>query len=260
MRYSKCMFTAIITTVCLSGFNLPFFINADSISGLDRKVIELKDFPEKNYFGFESTSPLNSFESVVLGEQLKLTGSFYPIQIQSPADPVSPTSPDSNINITAPSNNNVTGKGTGLTQEIAPPKSSTSQSNDLGRQSNTLKCEGIALCVMGEVVKVVNAKTFYANIQDKVYKVDLSMIELPVENEQAMRYSTIFTRDTCLGNTVLIDQDDGQSSNALLAQVYCSPTKNLNALLLDAGYVELDKSQCQTSEFSKLTWAKSHGC
>jgi len=258
MRYSNCMCAAIITTVCLSGFNLPVFVYADSIFGLDSKVIELKDIPEVNYLRIESMAPLNSLENVILAEHLRLTGSFYQIQFQSSTGSASPMSPDSNG--TAPSNNNVTGEGSGLAQEIAPPGSSTSERNDSGPQSNTVKCEGIALCTMGEVVKVINAKTFYANIQNKVYKVDLSMIELPVENEQAMRYSTIFTRDTCLGNTVLIDQDDGQRGNALIAQVYCSPTKNLNALLLDSGYVELDKSKCQTSEFSKLAWAKSHGC
>lgn len=258
MRYSNYVCAAIITTVFFSGFNLPFFVHADLISTLDRKVINLKDIPGFNYFRYEDMAISNSLENVILGEQLRLTGSFYHIQIQSPIGPVYPTNPDSNI--TTSSNNSVTGRGSSLTQEIGPPRSSTSQDNDLASQSDTVKCEGMALCVMGEVVKVVNAKTFYANIQNKIYKVDLSMIELPVENEQAMRYSTIFTRDTCLGNTVLIDQDDGQKDNALIAQVYCSPTKNLNALLLDGGYAELDKSQCQTSEFSKLAWAKLHGC
>jgi hypothetical protein len=258
MKYSNFVCAAIITTVCLSGFNLPFFVFADPISNLDRKVIELRDISEVNYFGFESMDLLNLHESVKLGDHIRLASSFYPIQIQSPTGPVSSMSPDPNITLS--SNNIVTGGGSDSTQEIAPPRSLSSESNDSGNQPNTVKCEGMALCVMGEVIKVVNAKTFYANIDNKVYKVDLSMIELPVQNEQAMRYSTIFTRDTCLGNTVLIDQDDGQRGNGLVAQVYCSPTKNLNALLLDAGYVELDKSQCQTSEFSKLTWAKSRGC
>jgi endonuclease YncB( thermonuclease family) len=155
---------------------------------------------------------------------------------------------------------------TGVTESAAssinngsPPTESTDKSNP-GPKATSVRCEGTALCVTGEVVKVINGKTFYVNIKNKVYKVELALIGLPVQSEDAMRAATTFTRNTCLGSNVLIDQDDGQKVDSFIAQVYCSPTKHLNSMLLQTGYVELDKSQCQASEFSQLDWAKSYGC
>jgi len=141
----------------------------------------------------------------------------------------------------------------------SPAAQSTDKHSPSPKDTN-VRCEGTALCVTGEVVKVINGKSFYVNIKNKVYKVELALISLPVQSENAMRAATTFTRNTCLGSNVLIDQDDGQKVNSFVAQVYCSPTKHLNSMLLQTGYVQLDKSQCQASEFSKLDWAKSHGC
>ena len=150
-------------------------------------------------------------------------------------------------------------KATSDSASSEPPSTGSTQGN-LTPEPTTVKCEGFALCVTGEVVKVINGKTFYVNIQNKVYKVELALIELPLQSEEAMRAATTFTRNTCLGSNVLIDQDDGQKVNSFIAQVYCSPTKHLNSMLLQTGYVQLDKSQCQSSEFSKLDWAKFYGC
>ena len=127
--------------------------------------------------------------------------------------------------------------------------------------STVVKCQGLALCLKGDVVKVVNGKSFYVSISNKIYKVDLALIGVPVTNPQLMMASATFTRNTCLGGTVLIDQDDGQrNSDSIIGTVYCSPTKSLNAMLLDTGYVLLDKVQCNTSEFAKTDWARSRGC
>jgi endonuclease YncB( thermonuclease family) len=123
-----------------------------------------------------------------------------------------------------------------------------------------VKCQGVALCLKGEVVKVVNGKTFYVSINNRIYKIDLALIALPVTNQQDMIAATTFTRNNCLGGTVLIDQDDRQIGDSIIGTVYCSPTRSLNSLLLETGYVQLDKAQCLTSEFSKLDWARSHGC
>jgi endonuclease YncB( thermonuclease family) len=142
-----------------------------------------------------------------------------------------------------------------LTDNDPPGSESTSSPGSI-----TVKCEGSALCLTGEVVKVIDGKTFYVNIQNKVYKVQLALIGLPIQSEQAMKDATTFTRNTCLGSNVLIDQDDGQKVNSFIAQVYCSPTKHLNSMLLQTGYVVLDKAQCQASEFSNLDWATSYGC
>lgn len=156
-------------------------------------------------------------------------------------------------------NTDITDSPAHSTDNGPPPTESTERSNTSPKATN-IRCEGTALCVTGEVVKVINGKSFYVNIQNKVYKVELALISLPVQSENAMRAATTFTRNTCLGSNVLIDQDDGQKVNSFVAQVYCSPTKHLNSMLLQTGYVQLDKSQCQASEFSKLDWAKSYGC
>lgn len=127
--------------------------------------------------------------------------------------------------------------------------------------SSVVKCQGLALCLKGDVVKVVNGKSFYVSINNKIYKIDLALIGVPVTNPQLMMASATFTRNTCLGGTVLIDQDDRQKiSDSIIATVYCSPGKSLNAMLLETGYVQLDRSQCVTSEFAKTEWARSRGC
>lgn len=123
-----------------------------------------------------------------------------------------------------------------------------------------VKCQGLALCFKGEVVKVIDAKSFYVSANNKIFNVNLSLIGLPLVDQQAMMLATTFARNTCLGTTVLIDQDDGQKSNSIVGTAYCSPTKSINEMLLDTGYVQLDKAQCSSSEFSTTLWAKSHGC
>lgn len=127
--------------------------------------------------------------------------------------------------------------------------------------STVLKCQGLALCLKGDVVKVINGKSFYVSINNKIYKIDLALIGIPATNTQSMMASAAFIRNACLGETVLIDQDDGQrNSESIIGTVYCSHTKSLNAMLLDTGYVQLDRAQCLASEFSKVNWANSRGC
>lgn len=139
---------------------------------------------------------------------------------------------------------------------------SRSSYNDIVEISSSpaIKCEGQALCLKGEVVKVANGKSFFASINNKIIKVDLALISLPLTNQQAMIAATTLTRNNCLGSTVLIDQDDKQLGSLIIGTVYCSPAQSLNSLLLDSGYVNLNKTQCVISEFSKLDWARTHGC
>jgi endonuclease YncB( thermonuclease family) len=98
------------------------------------------------------------------------------------------------------------------------------------------------------------------------YKVDLSLIETPSRSEEEMfAESTAFTRDICLGSTVLVDEDDmlsastSSSDSDIVGVVYCSST-NLNSELLDNGYADLEMEQCATSEFANEPWVKHHGC
>ena len=123
-----------------------------------------------------------------------------------------------------------------------------------------IKCHGMGLCLKGEVVKVINGKTIYVSINNKMYRVDLALVALPITSQQGMIQSTTLTRNACLGGTVLIDQDDGQRVGSLIGTVYCTPAKSLNAMLLDMGLAQIDRVQCTVSEFADFDWAKSHGC
>jgi len=235
-------------------------LTADSVSSAEGKgIAEVNVNQDTKYSDTENST----FKSV-LSSKLGSTAGYYFVQTQSEST-TPEAQPESNLGSSnstdtseAPTNDKVTSNSASTNNN--PPSTESTDKGNLSPKSTTVKCEGSALCVTGEVVKVINGKTFYVNIQNKVYKVELALIGLPVQSEEAMRAATTFTRNTCLGSNVLIDQDDGQKVDSFIAQVYCSPTKHLNSLLLQTGYVLLDKSQCQTSEFSKLDWAKSYGC
>jgi endonuclease YncB( thermonuclease family) len=133
--------------------------------------------------------------------------------------------------------------------------------NTTGINPVTPSCQGSSICLQGEVVKVVNGKSFFVNSNNRIIKVDLALISLPLNSEQAMLAAATFTRNTCLGSHVLVDHDDRQrTGDSMSAVVYCSPTTSLNEMLLDSGYAQIDKFQCTTSEFSILDWAKIRGC
>jgi nuclease-like protein len=248
----------LLIVLCFAGIGLPTTLSADSLSSsIDEKPTKYN--PESNNTDIEKHD--GSFISQHY-ENMKPTARIYAVQTQPESTnpiPENNLAESSSTNTSDTFRNNGVTSGSGLSSKNNPSADSTGQAN-LTPKSTTVKCEGIALCVMGEVVKVINAKTLYVNIQNKVYKIELALISLPVNSEQAMRAATTFTRNTCLGSNVLIDQDDGQRQNSFIAQVYCSPTKNLNALLLNTGFVQLDASQCHISEFSNLNWAKLHGC
>jgi hypothetical protein len=221
------------------------------------KTNGLNEIKSTNYSHTENSI----LKSIVSGELDSTSGPYF-VQTQGgpgiPEDDSQNTDPSNGTaNIETSTENKVTSDGA---SDSDPPASESTDKNDLTPKSSTIKCEGSALCVTGEVVKVINGKTFYVNIQNKIYKVELALIGLPIQSEDAMRAATIYTRNTCLGSNILIDQDDGQKVGSFIAQVYCSPTKHLNSLLLQTGFVQLDKSQCQVSEFTKLDWAKSYGC
>jgi len=250
----------LIILLCFVSIGMPMSLTADSVSSAEGKgIAEVNVNQDTKYSDTENST----FKSV-LSSKLGSTAGYYFVQTQSEST-TPEAQPESNLGSSnstdtseAPTNDKVTSNSASTNSN--PPSTESTDKGNLSPKSTTVKCEGSALCVTGEVVKVINGKTFYVNIQNKVYKVELALIGLPVQSEEAMRAATTFTRNTCLGSNVLIDQDDGQKVDSFIAQVYCSPTKHLNSLLLQTGYVLLDKSQCQTSEFSKLDWAKSYGC
>lgn len=243
----------LILVLCFVSIGLPRSLTADSAtSAEDQGIGEVNVNQDTKYSHIENSS----FKSV-LSSKLSSTTGYYFVQTQ-PESTTPEAQPESNL---GQSNSTDTSEApTSASTNNNPLSTESTDKGNLTPKSTAVKCEGSALCVTGEVVKVINGKTFYVNIQNKMYKVELALIGLPVQSEEAMRAATTFTRNTCLGSNVLVDQDDGQKVDSFIAQVYCSPTKHLNSLLLQTGYVLLDKSQCQTSEFSKLDWAKTYGC
>src|ERR671919_378179 len=123
------------------------------------------------------------------------------------------------------------------------------------------ECLGSADCIEGVATRIVDGDTLYVRANSTIYKVDLALIEAPSRSEEGFVESTAFTRDLCLGSTVLVDQDDMllTSNSDLIGVVYCS-SSNLNEELLDNGYAELETEQCSTSEFADEPWVKDRGC
>ncbi len=124
-----------------------------------------------------------------------------------------------------------------------------------------VECLGSASCLEGVATRIVDGDTLYVRVNSTTYKVDLALTEAPSRTEEMFTESTAFTRDLCLGSTVLVDQDDIllTSNSGLIAVVYCS-SSNLNSELLNNGYAELETDQCTTSEFANEPWVKDHGC
>src|SRR5215211_6665216 len=128
--------------------------------------------------------------------------------------------------------------------------------------SEVVECHGSAGCIEGVVTRIVDGDTLYVDSNSTTYKVDLALTEAPSRSEEMFAESTAFTRDLCLGSTVLVDEDDMLSTSSdsnIIATVYCS-SSNLNEELLDNSYAELDVQQCATSEFANEPWVKDRGC
>jgi endonuclease YncB( thermonuclease family) len=139
---------------------------------------------------------------------------------------------------------------------------SRSTTYDSAYSGSDVKCLGSAGCAEGIAIRIVDADTLYvAAANGGVYKVDLAPVKAPSRTEERFSESTAFTRDLCLGSTVLVDQDDKllTSNSSVIAVVYCS-SNNLNSELLDNGYAELNVEQCAISEFANEPWVKDHGC
>jgi endonuclease YncB( thermonuclease family) len=129
-----------------------------------------------------------------------------------------------------------------------------------------VECLGSAGCIQGVATRIVDGDTLYVESNSStVHKVDLALIKAPSRSEEEMfAESTAFTRDLCLGSTVLVDEDDilsesTSSDSDIVGVVYCSST-NLNSELLDNGYAKLETEQCARSEFANEPWVKDHGC
>ncbi len=127
--------------------------------------------------------------------------------------------------------------------------------------SGSVSCQGIAGCAEGIVTRIVDGDTLYVRINGTLYKIDLALVSAPQRGEEGFMESTSFTRDLCLGNNVLVDQDDKllTTRTSVIAVVYCGST-NLNSELLDSGHATLNTEHCNTSEFGTQRWARDYGC
>lgn len=128
-------------------------------------------------------------------------------------------------------------------------------------RSGSAACQGTTGCAEGMATRIVDGDTLYVRVNSTEYKVDLALVSAPSRSEDGYSESTSFTRDLCLGNSVLVDQDDEllTSDDSVIAVVYCAST-NLNGELLDSGHAALDEDRCETSEFASQRWATDHGC
>src|SRR5215210_4585503 len=95
-----------------------------------------------------------------------------------------------------------------------------------------VQCLGSAGCVEGVVTRIVDGDTLYVEVNSSstIYEVDLALTKAPSRNEEGFPDATAFTRDLCLGSTVLVDQDDKLLTSAdsnIIGVVYCS-LSNLN--------------------------------
>jgi len=124
-----------------------------------------------------------------------------------------------------------------------------------------VECLGSAGCFEGVATRIVDGDTLYVDVNGTIYKVDLALTGAPSRTEEMFLESTEFTRDLCLGSTVLVDQDDMllTSNSGVVAVVYCS-SSNLNNELLDNEYAKLETEQCSTSEFANEPWVRDNGC
>ncbi|HXV46555.1 MAG TPA: lamin tail domain-containing protein [Nitrososphaera sp.] len=148
----------------------------------------------------------------------------------------------------------------GTRDELNDPDEQVS-STYTARAGSAAQCLGTAGCAEGIVTRIVDSDTFYVNVNNTVYKIDLALTSAPSSAEKGFSESRLFTRNLCFGSSVLIDQDDRllTSESSVIAVVYCGST-NLNSELLSGGYATQNTSQCQTSEFASQPWARQHGC
>lgn len=129
--------------------------------------------------------------------------------------------------------------------------------------NSTALCSGSAGCAVGTIIRVAGPNSLYLQLNNTIYKVQLALVSSStVPNQAGRSESAVSILETyCLGNSALIDQDDGNptSGDSIVAAVYCSGL-SMNEQLLHSGSALLDKSQCSVSEFAARDWAKLAGC
>lgn len=124
---------------------------------------------------------------------------------------------------------------------------------------STQACLGIARCISGNVVEVVDGDTIV--VDDEVVR--LALVTAPELRGYGGVESRDFIQTVCpVGSKVIVDEDDSQTEGShgrIIGVIYCNEM-NLNKELLDIDFGHLAVKFCDSSEFKNSTWAKKHGC
>lgn len=154
------------------------------------------------------------------------------------------------------SNDNKTWKNESYLEKKTSKSESTKSTIPSSKQST---CKGTALCISGQVTKIVDGDTIYI----KNYKIRLSLTNTPEKNQNGFKEATSFTSKLCpVGSTITVDQDDGQPFDKykrMVGKVTCSG-KVLNSELLYNGHANILTQYCSKSEFASESWATKYGC
>lgn len=130
---------------------------------------------------------------------------------------------------------------------------------DVEQASSVTYCLGTAECFTGTVTKVVDGDTLDVGS----IRVRLALVNTPERGDAGYQEATAFTSLLCpVGSTVLVDEDDGQTSGSygrMVAKVFCGG-RILNAELLYAGHAGMYTQYCSVSEFAAESWAREYGC
>lgn len=130
---------------------------------------------------------------------------------------------------------------------------------DVEQAFSVTYCVGTAECFTGEVTKIVDGDTL--DVGD--IRIRLALVNTPERGDPGFSEATTFTSLLCpVGSTVLVDEDDGQTSGSygrMVAKVFCDG-RILNAELLYAGHAEIYTQYCGVSEFGAESWAREYGC
>lgn len=120
-------------------------------------------------------------------------------------------------------------------------------------------CMGTAECLTGKVMKIVDGDTLDVGN----HRIRLALVNTPERGQPGYSEATTFTSLLCpVGSSVLVDEDDGQTSGSygrMVAKVFCGE-RILNAELLHAGHAGIYAQYCSISEFADEMWARQYGC
>lgn len=123
--------------------------------------------------------------------------------------------------------------------------------------SSASLCKGTALCISGNVTKIVDGDT----LEIENITIRLALVNTPEIGEEGYSDAKQFVSALCPPRSAAIaDEDDGQTQGShgrMIAKVSCGG-KILNEEVLSAGLAEILTEFCSVSEFATENWAKKY--